>query len=127
MRCVICGSTLPEKSNCKDCNAPLCPEAYGPECHTAHRKQLHPIESNSPISVMGFVKNLKAELKATQGRAVIAEGLVSHWKEVNRENEVNAKARFGALVKFMKTACPDQLAKAERHGLASEADILPEA
>ena len=132
MRCVICGSILPDgqASQCglNGCGAPICPGAFGDECRSVHRKQIHQEEEVAQAtSIMGFVKGVKDKLRATEARAAVAEGHVIHWKAVNHATDINWRARFGALVKWMRAAHPEQLKEATASGLCSEKDILPEA
>ena len=129
MRCVICGSILPDGSalqcGLNECRAPLCPSAYGDECRSVHKKQVHPDADLAPAtSVMGFVKGLKEKLRAAESRASIAEGHVIHWKTVNHATDVNAKQKFWALIKWLRAVDPQQFNAALEAGLLGKQDVL---
>lgn len=133
MKCVVCENAvetldIASPAKCAACSAPLCPGDYGIECRKSHNERVHPAQTKGMDmgAVTDFVKALKAQLREAEARATIAEGKAAHWKAVNNETEVNWKARFGALVKWMRAAHPDQLKEAVADGLAKESDILPE-
>lgn len=135
MRCVTCGSIVEKQDptnriqcDTAGCGVPLCPESFGAECWATHNKAVHPEKGAMTTgAVRTLIHQLRDKLKASEDRAIFAEGQVSHWMAVNHATDVNWKAKFGALVKWMNVACPEQLDRVERTGLASRADILPEA
>ena len=132
MKCVTCGSQVQQldpsaEPKCELCGVALCPGDYGFECKREHERVEHPEKGMPNASILDRVRSIKAEIKRQTDRALVAEGLVTHWQAVSHDTEINWKAKWGALIKWMSVACPDQLARVEKLGMASRADILPEA